>query len=94
MNIPESGSGQSGRAVRAFDVRMIIAVLFGIYGVIVTAMGLFGTSAREISQAAGININLWSGIGMLVFAALFGVWVRLRPLVVPDEHSDAEPPEH
>lgn len=94
MNIPESGSEQRGRAARAFDVRMIIAVLFGIYGVIVTIMGLVGTSAREISQAAGVNINLWSGIGMLIFAALFGVWVRLRPLIVPDEQPDTETPEH
>lgn len=85
MNAQESGSGRSGHTARAFDVRMVIAVLFGIYGVIVTIMGLVGTSAREIAQSAGVNINLWSGVGMLVFAALFAVWVRLRPLVVPDE---------
>ncbi|RCW45215.1 hypothetical protein DFQ14_103181 [Halopolyspora algeriensis] len=91
MNIPESGSERLGpskgrrQVARAFDVRMVIAALFGIYGVIVTIMGLVATSPEEIEQAAGVNINLWSGIGMLVFAALFGLWVRLRPLVVPDE---------
>jgi hypothetical protein len=32
-----------------------------------------------------MNVNLGAGIGMLVFAALFVAWARLRPVVVPDE---------
>jgi hypothetical protein len=35
-----------------------------------------------VAKADGININLWTGIGMLVFAALFVLWARLRPIVV------------
>lgn len=41
-----------------------------------------------MDKAAGININLRGGLAMLVFAALFVLWARLRPIVVPvDEHT-------
>lgn len=85
MTTSETGSGRRGHTAGAFDIRLIIAALFAIYGVVVTVMGLIGTSEQEIAQAAGVNINLWSGIGMIVFAVVFGAWARLRPIIVPDE---------
>ncbi len=85
MTTRESGSGRRGHTAGAFDIRLIIAMLFAIYGVVVTVMGLVGTSEQEIAQSAGVNINLWSGLGMLVFAILFAVWARVRPIIVPDE---------
>ncbi len=69
----------------AFDIRLIIALLIGVYGVILTVMGIGFTSDEEIAKAAGVNINLWAGIGMLVVAALFVTWALVRPLVVPAE---------
>ncbi len=69
-------------ASQLFDLRTVIAVLFGVYGIVLTVMGLF-TGAAELAKAGGININLWSGIGMILAAAFFLVWVRLRPLVPP-----------
>jgi hypothetical protein len=39
---------------------------------------------------AGLNINLWGGITMLVFAALFVAWARLRPIAVPVEQAAAQ----
>jgi hypothetical protein len=74
-------------ASQLFDLRTVIAVLFGVYGVILTAMGLFFTDEAELAKAGGIDINLWSGIVMIVVAALFVLWVRLRPLVPPGEHG-------
>jgi hypothetical protein len=68
----------------AFDIRIVIALLVGIYGVVLTILGIVGSQA-EVDKAAGININLWGGIGMLVFAALFVLWARLRPIAVPLE---------
>ncbi|MFD7157745.1 hypothetical protein ACFV9C_24305 [Kribbella sp. NPDC059898] len=68
----------------AFDIRVVIALLVGIYGVVLTILGITGSQA-ETDKAAGININLWGGIGMLVFAALFVLWARLRPIAVADE---------
>ncbi|WP_427895683.1 hypothetical protein ACQHIV_17760 [Kribbella sp. GL6] len=68
----------------AFDIRVVIALLVGIYGVVLTILGLTGSQA-ETDKAAGININLWGGVGMLVFAALFVLWARLRPIAVQDD---------
>lgn len=74
----------------AFDIRAIIALLIGIYGVVLTLAGLLGTSDQDLSRAGGMNINLEAGIGMVVVAALFIVWARLRPVAVPEtaEHDD------
>ncbi|GLY65275.1 hypothetical protein [Amycolatopsis taiwanensis] len=74
----------------AFDVRMIIALLIGVYGLVLTVMGLAFTPAHQVAKAAGVNINLWAGIGMLVFAALFVLWTVLRPIRVPDEPPNGE----
>ncbi|GAA2544175.1 hypothetical protein [Pseudonocardia hydrocarbonoxydans] len=68
-------------AASLFDLRTVIAVLFGAYGVILTLLGAFGTSAEDLAKAGGVHLNLWTGIGMLVVAALFVTWQRLRPTV-------------
>jgi hypothetical protein len=80
----------------AFDVRLIIALLIGGYGLVITVMGIGFTTDEEISKAAGVNINLWAGIGMVVVAAFFITWARLRPVVVPShlEHADEGPAGH
>jgi hypothetical protein len=70
----------------AFDIRVVIAVLVAVYGVILTILGIIADPA-EVDKADGLNINLWGGIAMLVFAALFIVWARLRPIVVPVEKT-------
>jgi hypothetical protein len=76
----------------AFDIRLIIALLIGGYGLVITVMGIGFTTDEEIRKAAGVNINLWAGIGMLLVAAAFVVWARLRPLAVPDK-ADGEADE-
>lgn len=72
----------------AFDIRLIIALLTGIYGVVLTILGLFVTSEEEIDKSAGVNINLWAGLGLVVISLLFLSWARLRPLRVPEHHDD------
>jgi len=76
---------EKGHKAGLFDLRLIIAVLFGIYGVVLTIVGLGFTTDADLAKADGLNINLWSGLGMLVVAAFFGVWTFTKPLVVPDE---------
>ena len=56
-----------------------------MFGVVVTAVGLVATGPDDIAKAAGINVNLDAGIAMLVFAAGFAAWARLRPIAVPQE---------
>jgi hypothetical protein len=82
----ESKTGTSSGAHRAglFDIRFIIAGLIGLYGIIVLLTGLFQSQA-ETDKADGLNINLTAGIGMLVVAIAFGVWAKVRPIVVPDQ---------
>jgi hypothetical protein len=80
-------TGRTRRAA-AFDIRVIIALLLGVYGLVITVLGIGFTTDEEIDKAAGVNINLWAGLGMLVAAALFGLWTWLRPLRVPVAEGD------
>ncbi|RSM78815.1 hypothetical protein DL991_16000 [Amycolatopsis sp. WAC 01375] len=76
-------ASQAPKKAGVFDIRLIIALLIGGYGLVLTIMGLWFTTDEELVKAADVNINLWAGIGMLVFAALFMLWAKLRPIVVP-----------
>ena len=67
-----------------FDIRTFIALLIGVYGVVLVVAGLVGTSETELDKADGLNVNLIAGIGMVVVAAAFLAWARLRPVVVPE----------
>ena len=67
----------------AFDIRNFIGALIGIYGVVLTLMGLFGDRAYE--KTGGVNANLWAGLVMLVVGAAFMTWARLRPIIVPND---------
>jgi hypothetical protein len=86
------GTGESdvdeaaaARAANRFDIRRIIGGLFTVYGVVLVVTGIVG-SHHVKTKAAGINIDLWSGIAMLIFAVIMIAWALLRP-VAP------EPPE-
>ena len=68
----------------AFDIRMFIAMLIGIYGIVLVIYGLIGPSDADLKKADGLNINLWAGLGMVVVSAAFVLWSRLRPVVVPE----------
>ncbi|MEU4441776.1 hypothetical protein AB0K14_17100 [Actinosynnema sp. NPDC050801] len=67
-----------------FDLRLVIAVLFAIYGVVLLVVGLGFTDEADLAKADGLNINLWSGVGMLALSAVFAAWAVLRPVVVPE----------
>jgi hypothetical protein len=66
-------------AINLFDLRRIIGALFVGLGLLLTILGLFD-SQEEIDKAAGVNINLWAGLGMLALGLLFLVWAFARPL--------------
>lgn len=68
---------------RLLDLRTYIAALFLIFGGVVTISGLVASPA-EIAKAAGININLWAGISMLILSAIFGIWAVAVPPEVPE----------
>jgi hypothetical protein len=76
---PETPKGRAAAAANLFDLRRIIAGVFIAYGLLLTILGLFD-SQEEIDKAAGVNINLWAGLGMLVFGLLMITWALTRPL--------------
>jgi hypothetical protein len=73
------------RIANRFDIRRLIGGLFLVYGTVLTLMGIFGSDHVK-NKADGINIDLYAGIGMLVFAALMLLWAFGRPV-------QPEPPE-
>ena len=74
-----SDTTSTRRAANLFDLRRIIGGVFVLYGVVLTILGLFD-SQEEIDRAAGVNINLYAGLGMLVFGLLMFTWALTRPL--------------
>lgn len=53
------------------DIKFPIGLMFTILGMILAVFGLFTNSDAGLYQRSlGININLWSGAGMLVFGLL------------------------
>jgi len=57
------------------DLRFPMGLLFAALGLMLTAYGLFGDQA-VYAASLGINVNLWSGLGILAFGAvmLAGAW--------------------
>ena len=81
---------RSARAANLFDVRRFIAVLFLLYGTILFVLGI-GASDAEVEKAAGVNVNLWTGLAMLIVGGLFLAWAFTRPLADQLEESEEEP---
>ena len=71
---------RAARAANRFDIRRIIGGLFILYSLILIVLGIFGTSHVK-HKAAGINVDLWTGLAMLVFGALMIFWALARPTV-------------
>ena len=75
----ERGGGREMQAANLFDLRRIIGGLFTLYGIVLIIIGL-GNSQADIAKSAGVHINLWAGIGMLIMGLLFLLWAFTRPL--------------
>ncbi len=59
----------------SFDLRLPLGLMFTVFGLIVTCVGLFG-GAELTEKSLGINMNLWWGLVMLAF----GLWMLLLAL--------------
>ncbi len=73
------------KAAGAFDVRNVIAGLIGFYGVVLVIVGLVDNGADALKKTGGVNANLWTGIALIVVAAAFAIWTKLRPIVVEEK---------
>ena len=77
-------SNEKKTVAGAFDVRNVIAALIGFYGVVLVIMGLVADGGDQLEKTGGVDANLWAGIAMVVVAAAFALWSRLRPIVVEE----------
>lgn len=82
----DADEAAAARAANRFDIRRIVGGLFLLYGATLVAVGLAGSHQVKV-KASGINIDLWTGLAMLVVAALMIAWALLRPV-------QPEPPRH
>ncbi len=91
-NETRSDDAETGtRTAGAFDIRVIIGALLGIYGVVLLLTDLVGNPEARVDRANDIDLNLWTGLALLVASAIFVLWARLRPIVLKE--SAEEPPE-
>jgi hypothetical protein len=70
---------QAARIANRFDIRRIIGGLFVVYAVILIVTGIVGSEELK-NKAAGVNVDLWTGLGMLVVGALMIFWALSRPV--------------
>ncbi len=58
-----------------WDLRLPSGLFFGLLGIILCAVGLFFKEYR--APLTAVNVNLYSGIGMLVFGGVM-LWLARR----------------
>jgi hypothetical protein len=75
---------RTARIANRFDIRRIIGGVFLLYGVILTVVGIVGSDEVK-NKAAGINVNLWTGLAMLVVGGLMIFWALARPVMPKPE---------
>ena len=73
-----------------FDLRSVIGLLFVVYGLVLTILGLIGETPEELAKAGGIALNLWTGLVMLVVGIGFYVWAFVKPPMPPTRDELAE----
>jgi hypothetical protein len=76
------------------DIRLPIGLMFGIIGLLLTGYGLIGDKSIY-ARSLGINVNLWWGLAMVVFAfVMLGLARRGGPTMRPaDESAEGEATE-
>jgi hypothetical protein len=82
----DQDEAEAARAANRFDIRRLIGALFILYSLILIALGLFGSYTIK-HKADGINVDLWTGLGMLVFGILMLFWAFSRPVMPEPEET-------
>ena len=66
------------------DIRIPVGALFATYGVLLIVYSFASGDAAPRHMLAGMNVNMFTGIGMLIFGSIF-LWLSRRggPTVRP-----------
>jgi hypothetical protein len=83
--VSDEDEAHAARMANRFDIRRIIGGLFVLYSIVLIVTGIVGDHAVK-NKASGINVDLWTGIAMLVVGIAMIAWALLRPV-------QPEPPE-
>lgn len=68
-----------GGNIMDMDIRIPIGLLFVVLGFILAVFGLFSMNDTELyTRSLGRNINLWTGVIMLVFGGLMLLSTRRK----------------
>ncbi|MCG8696946.1 MAG: hypothetical protein MI922_02740 [Bacteroidales bacterium] len=59
------------------DIKIPIGLMFGIFGLLMTIQGFFTQGSEIYEKSLGTNINLISGVFMLVFGILMLIFSDL-----------------
>lgn len=75
IDVADKEADKTGRSGSGglFDLRVLVAGLLFVYGVLLLGAGLVDT-ASTLSKADGVRINLWEGVTLLVVSACFAGW--------------------
>ena len=88
--VTEALAERPGLAAILFDLRSVIGLLFVVYGVVLTILGIIGETPDELKKAGGIALNLWVGLAMLVGGIIFFAWAFIKPPMPPTRDEMAE----
>ena len=81
------------KVARAMDIRTVIGDLLALYGAILTITGLVRTITGLV-RGADARADVWAGICLLIAGAAFLLWVKVRPIEVPEDLSKADAGKH
>ena len=70
--VPDAQANVEGmKSSHRMSIALTIGVTIGVIGLIIFLYGLFGPA--DYNRSAGINIDLWWGLLMVVFGIIMGV---------------------
>ena len=65
------------------DIRFPLGLMFAIVGALLAGFGVMTRSSTMYAKhSLGVNVNLWSGLGMLAFG-LTVLWLARRAATKP-----------
>ncbi|EPD26157.1 hypothetical protein HMPREF9237_01432 [Actinotignum schaalii FB123-CNA-2] len=88
-HLPEARLGR----LSLFDLRTWIAIMFGVFGTMLAGYGLFFVTEEDLAKAAGINLNLWTGLAMILVALFFAGRSAAAPQVLSEALGSRLPDE-
>ena len=73
------------------DIRFPLGMMFAVMGALLTGFGLVTASSPIYRQhSLGVNVNLWSGLGILAFG-LTMLWLGPAPRVAARQGAAGAP---